>query len=372
MQLSRYLCLAFLFSTTVAFSGNSSPENMRGEPLLKDTYTEGCAMPAAIFVDNPVHMHLSASFLYYDVQQSGMEIASGATNVQLPSFSYATAVSDNQKIFTQKSEYSPGFKVGIGGVVGNWDLLAEYSWIHTNTTSNFTPPNTSFGAPVLVSHNWFQSLSLNNTPLSATNIQSNWKVQLNILDLLIARPMYVSPHFIFTLVGGLRSMLIYQHLNIDFTEAPNTVASMPEQPIHSLNKSTLWGVGPKFGAMSYLLLPNNFRLQGNIAFSLLFSHNEVHHTEDASSTNQIPQTIDFSVNAKGYIKDIIEMGLGFGWGTYVAQNRYHIDFSASYDFAIFADQNIMKRTLDGFLTQSIGTPLNLYIQGLNITFSLDF
>ena len=47
------------------------------------------------------------------------------------------------------------------------------------------------------------------------------------------------------------------------------------------------------------------------------------------------------------------MELGFAWGSYVSEDRYHLDFSVSYDFMKFFEQNMMRRTLDGYITQAV-------------------
>ena len=359
--------------TGLSFAEDTSEEKeFRGESFKKNQYPASYNLPASIFVKNPIHLNINASFLYYNISQEGLEIASSATIVQLPNFSYAAVISDNQKLATQHFKYNPGFQVGIGGSVDNWDINAEYTWLQSKTTTNFETPSASFGSPAWVTHNWFQSLSLNNTPISATQIESEWRIKIHLVDLLASRPFYQSPHFIIKPFGGIRGAFIYQHLNMDFTETLNTVALLPVQPIQSLNSSKYWGIGPRFGADSSILLPMKFRLQADIAWSLLYSQFSVKHEEDASSTNQVPTIIRFATNNNQYLREMLEMGVGFGWGSYVCKDRYHIDFSASYDFMKFFEQNMMRRALDGFITQ-IGSPgSDLYLHGLNIKASFNF
>lgn len=364
-----YLALA---GVSVAEENSTNEASKRGEPFKKNEYSAGYNLPASILVNNPINLDITASYLYYHVSEEGLELASSATVVQLPNFSYAAVISDNQQLATQNFKYNSGFQVGIGGKIDNWDIGFEYSWIRSRTKTYLATPTASFGSPVWISHNWFQSLSTNNTPLAATQLEADWHIKMHLVDFLASRPCYESSHLIVKPFGGLRGAFIYQQLNIDFTEAPNVVAVLPAQPIQSLNSSKYWGIGPKFGVESYVLLPKKFRIEGNIAWSLLYSRFSVNHAEDASSVNQKLSTIDFSIH-KNYLRDMLEMGLGLGWGSYVGDNDgYHVDFAASFDFMKFSGQNMMRRALDGFITQVGGPGSDIYVYGLNIKASFDF
>lgn len=364
--------LKLFFPLAISLFGVAGESCKLGEPLGGTCYSPSYNAPARVMVQNPASFSMNVAFLYYYIQQTGLEIATSGTIVQMPNFSYATVVSDNQHLYFQPFEYNPCFKVSLRGSVDEWDISTEYTWLYSTTQGNFSPPSASFGSPVLVSHNWFQSLSMNNTPLSAVQIGSHWKFQGHVVDLIAQRPCYVGSYFVIKPFGGLRCAFLYQDLDITFTQALNTVPSMPPQPIYSVNHSSFWGIGPKLGTEGSLLLPKKFRIQSNIAWSLLNGHFDVTHYETAASTTQIPSPIEYSVTDQEYLRYIFEIGLGVGWASYIVDNRYHIDFSASYDFIQYEEQNMMKKILDGFLTQPAGSGQSLYLNGLNLNLWIDF
>lgn len=171
-------CIALLLSTLECFGVEG---NKRGESLTPNLVPAGYNAPAAIALTNSITVNTNASFLYYAVEEEGRDIVTSGVVTLLPNFSYASVLSNNQQVFFQPSSYSPGFKVGIGVGINNWNIDAEYTWIENQTNGVFTPPASSFGTPILASNNWFQSLSTNNAPLSATSVASGWKVQMNLV-----------------------------------------------------------------------------------------------------------------------------------------------------------------------------------------------
>ena len=66
------------------------------------------------------------------------------------------------------------------------------------------------------------------------------------------------------------------------------------------------------------------------------------------------------------------MGLGMGWGTNLAKNRFHLDFEAVYDFQAFWNQNYMN-DLGSFPSLGFGSGGDdLYFHGLTFRTRFDF
>ena len=221
--------------------------------------------------------------------------------------------------------------------------------------------------------NWFQSLSSSGLPLAASEVSSTFKLSLNIGDITLSRPFYESPSIILTPFGGIRTLFISQSMQISIIENEFTVGDLPAQPIHSHNYSHSWGLGPRFGASGAWLLPMDFRLEGMLAGSLPFTRvTTVKHEENAGSSTQTPSVIHSFVNNIDALRPILEMSVGFGWGSYINCKRNYIDFSASYDFLWFSGVNIIRRMIDGFLIQATTHASDLHMSGLCVKARFDF
>jgi hypothetical protein len=64
--------------------------------------------------------------------------------------------------------------------------------------------------------------------------------------------------------------------------------------------------------------------------------------------------------------------VGIGWGTYVRGERYYLDFAGSYDFLLFWQQNAMRKLLDQTVTGIGASSGDLYLHGMDLSFSVYF
>ncbi len=311
--------------------------------------------------------------IYYNVWEEGLDLGSKASMVKLPNFQYAQVIDVDGKILFQSAKYSPGFKVGLGCKCNEWLIFTEYMRLTTHTNINSTPSGQSFGEPVWTSQNWFQSLSATGASIAASHITSDWRLQLNILDIGIGDRIYKSKRIVATPFGGIRSMYITQKLDISFTENSHTVTTLPSQPIFSNNSSKAWGVGPLFGIEGSVPLSQGFRLQGDMIASLLFTQfTSIKHKENAASAIQVPAIINSSIKNFNCLRSILEMGLGLGWNKYFYEQAYCIDFVLKYDFIQLQQQNMMRKLTDGFINQVTSTASDLCIHGVSFNCKLNF
>ncbi len=84
------------------------------------------------------------------------------------------------------------------------------------------------------------------------------------------------------------------------------------------------------------------------------------------SNAAISQTIDF-------LRAHADFELGLGWGTYFDNNNWHIDFSATYGFQIFWDQNMFRNFESSVApAKSFAPNGNLYVHGVTLNADFDF
>ena len=176
-------------------------------------------------------------------------------------------------------------------------------------------------------------------------------------------------------IVGLRTAWIRQKMNIAITQPAASVGSiyLPEQPVHSLNSSHSWGIGPKIGFDTKYLLPQGFRFEGLLATSLLYTQfSSIKHYEEAVTTVALnPEGSTSRMGNYTSLRPVMEMSLGIGW-TIDFLNKYSFDLAASYDVSLFWGQNVMRKMLDEYWTGTEAAARDLYLHGLTIDLSFKF
>jgi len=125
------------------------------------------------------------------------------------------------------------------------------------------------------------------------------------------------------------------------------------------------------GATANVLCGKGFRIIGDGELDILFTQYDLQSTQSSSVT--VPNRYIENANNKNYLRTHTELGLGAGWGSYINDNRFYLDFSASYNFQVFFDQNMFRlinsEDMPGVSSFPNG---NLYTQGLTLSMSFDF
>ena len=200
---------------------------------------------------------------------------------------------------------------------------------------------------------------------NALSMASLWKLGMDIIDGSLYRAYYVGSRLTFTTYSGMRVLWIDQKNRISF----NDVAT--GNNLEALYKTTSWGVGPRMGVDMGWLLGKGFRLIGNIAGDVCYSSYKIRFAEyENPGTDSALTYLTLKYNEKA-IRTHLQSGIGFGWGKYFAENSWHVDFAATYDFQVFWDQNMLRLPITTFYN-GVDFSGNLYLQGLNLKMILDF
>jgi hypothetical protein len=366
-------------------SKQSQVQFLQGEPLDKCRCPGAYNLPAAIDLDRckqwrDLKVYADASFLYWDGIEEGLLVATNGI------FSGGILYTPTDGIpLSQSFDYKPGFKVGLGAVYQHeWVVFADYTWLRgTDSVRKSAPTNTSLtsgtsavttGTPVWVIGNWFLQGNGIGQALAGTSAASKWTYAVDLIDAMASRPYYQGSSLTVSPFGGLRAALIRQNLKVSLTEiSGQTGISNPPQPITSRNRSSSWAIGPRIGCDANWLLPAGFRVEGDFAASLLFTrYTKITHTEDRASTTFNPGPYTYRYRDYNCLRPMGELGLGVGWGRYLASQKYHIDFAASYDFNIFWSQNMISKMLAEYLSGMMFNAPHLFFHGLTLSGRLDF
>lgn len=304
----------------------------------------------------------TADFLYWFVQQDGMDIGYNTTT----SLGAILPPSNGLKA-SQQGGWQPGFKVGIGADfdIDHWVGYLEYTWLHASTSQSLTAPS----GQIINLGTWYgrYGAALDHT---AASVSSKWRVNLDMLDALVSRPYYEGRNLTITPFAGIRALWLRQNFRLSAT-APIT-ATLPG-PIISHNQSKSWALGPRAGMQSHWLLGLGFRLEADAAAALLFQrYSTVAHRGDAISATPAGAGDLIQYKKYGCLRPIMDMGLGLGWGTYLDCQNYYLDLAANYDFLFFWGQNMMRHLVDDYAYGIDGAPADLFYNGLTLTFRFDF
>jgi hypothetical protein len=321
-------------------------------------------------------VYFDGSFLYYYAREEGLDLANSGQIVNPSGSTYLTTSSvSNGAILSQTFNYQPAFKAGLGANFYEWIVSAEYTWIRQTTRTNRSAPApvpivTGIGA--WVANNWFeQANATTGQGLAGSAISSKWRLVMDIIDLTAGRPFYEGQNLTISPFFGFRAAWIRQKINVTLDPSP-LLTGITSTSVESKNKSNCWGIGPRTGFGASCLLGMGFRLEGDAAVSLLYtSFTHIKHKE-SSAYASLPGTIGVSQNQTNVIRPELELGCGFGWGTYFFDQQYHIDLSAGYDFSIFWEQNMIRKVLDQTVTGVGSAANNLYLHGLNVSGRIDF
>lgn len=340
--------------------------------------------PAVVLLKNErswlPDIFIDASFLYYYASQDGMNLATSAQLYEAISATpWLNIETNNGQLLSQEFSYKPAFQVGIGSNFDEWKFLANYTWVRQTTETKSSAPSPEpvvSGIGNWVVNNWIEQFTASGRAISGPYLTSEWKLGLDLIDLMAGRPYYegktvtISPEF------GLRGALIRQHLNLDLTVSSlvTTLVNSSESTIFSKTFSNSWGIGPIGRVSGSCLLGNGFRIKADTALASLYTtYTNIKHSENVVSTSPYPGNIGVRVKDGLHVmRPELEMSLGLSWGSYLCNEKFHINVYAGYDFNIFWNQNMIRTLMDETLVGIAANPGSLYLQGLNIQAVFDF
>jgi len=225
---------------------------------------------------------------------------------------------------------------------------------------------------LLVYSPWFAENNLPSGPSIALSVNGNWKLDMDLLDFELARRYYVGTKLTFRPFIGARAAWIDQKMTVTANDVFSAGVSVGNRQVRISSDS--WALGARLGIDTNWLFGCGFRTFGNAAAAFLYTDYKVKKNEDAIEPSVVNNTIAVDLSSKfEYLRTHLDVALGFGWGTYFSNKKYHFDFALSYDFNMFYHQNMIRyitETSKSGLTET--PPANLYAHGLTIKAQFDF
>jgi hypothetical protein len=198
---------------------------------------------------------------------------------------------------------------------------------------------------------------------------------MDLLDLELARHYYVGKRLSVRPFFGARAAWIRQKVEIDYLFVTRPLLPRKNVFIDQLARS--WAVGPRVGLSTKWGLGKGLRMYGDGSVDILFTeYTRLEFFQQATNARGVLIAgSPFAVRQKNdqHLRAHLDLELGFGWGVYFTDHRWHVDFSAGYDFQIFLGQNMFRSFVnDQFFGKAFTPNGNLYIHGLTATARFDF
>ena len=310
---------------------------------------------------NAMDWMVSADYTYWTAREDNMEYALQNT----AQGTGATEGAGEGRVYRPGNKYASGFKVGLGTDFchDGWDVFAQYTWFKSTNNNNSAGDSDDNTAGPFTDAYWFADI-INNTGPVATYLgaSSQWRVNMNVVDLDMGRNFYVSPRLMLKPFYGLKGAWNKQHMNVNFSTATSVVSTT--------NHIKNWGIGIRGGMNTSWHFSRSFSMIGDMAFTALWEEFKVKRFDSTTSTATgivTDSNVDLKENQYG-VKPVIEWMLGLKWETGLCCDAYHLAISAAWEEQVWFGQNKFLRVPGN----AVGTGGDLSLQGLTVDVMFDF
>ncbi len=312
---------------------------------------------ANAIVTNGTDVFITADFLYWSLREDGLGFA-------MSGFGNATSDPSKGGVHHIRSEFEPGFKVGLGGVFyrNHWDLYFQYTHLATD------PPKRREERPFrsLLQPLWRIGVP-NNEVNSAFLIeaQAQWEHKFNVVDGELGYNHFISQFLTLRPFIGLKGARQIEHYRVRYLleTSPNLVDDIYRMK----NDQNIWGFGIRGGLNTSWHLSKVVSIYGNFAITGLWSYYDVERKDvQITEDKQILQIFNHEVNRFHTIIPVIEVGLGAKFETYFLDDDYHIALQVGWEEQVYMDFNQLIRFDE---ESSHG---DLIMQGVTIKLRFDF
>jgi len=305
-----------------------------------------CAYNAPQYIDLKCSWDLfvSVSFVYAQARQENLQFADSTKIIAIN-----TSDTNNESQYSKLNyDFEPAFKVGLGShfECDGWDLYAEYFRYHADVGSGSFNDEVGDNDSMRICLYTMQSdtFPYTNSNTRSVTASAKWKLDLDTFDLNLGRSYYVGQCLIFNPFFGIRGAWIDQTFTVNAT-----VTDTDLDTLSSSSESCSWGVGARVGINTDWTFTSGFRLLGTSSFDILYTdYDEIKYSqrfETTASAAPTPFTNYSSKIGRTYLRPHAHVGLGLGWADYFCCNKWFFDFTASYEFHVFWNQNVLQLTL---------------------------
>ena len=219
-----------------------------------------------------------------------------------------------------------GVKAGLGYKTphDSWDVYAQYTYFNGDTTSHSTKQEPAALIPLT-----------NFGPLFCTKVKSHIDIDLNNIELELARSFFLSSKLAFRPHIDIKStwLDISQgvHMTISSIDNNDNTVGLDHK---TKADSKFWGLGPRAGFDSQWFLGYGFHIFGELAGSVQYGYFKTLQKEflPPSQNPLLPNGEAYKLKHKFHrFIPSAEMYLGLAWGTFMNEDKQHLGLKLGYE-----------------------------------------
>jgi len=321
----------------------------QGYQTDSNSMVQGYSYPGRISVSDKWDFYSYVSLLYWQMIADGYDFI----------FDYNSTTHEYNPV-RWPHKWKPALKTGLAMTFHNhddWRMLGEY--LRYYSTTKVSASKKSGDDNYLVINAWAGG----NTVQSA---DGRLHVGIDAVNFSLDRPYYMGSKLIVNPLCGIHAAWIHQDVHTNIYDVTDHV----EGRVPTYNKSKDWALGPRAGFDAKFLLGEGVRFFGKGALSLNYCR-QYYFGQFYGFANDIINPQQVVNDSRSFLRPELELGGGFGWGTYIDDYNWNFDLSLGYDmYLIFKEQNIQYERLDYYYSSM--KPMNLCLHGLTFSARLDF
>jgi len=288
---------------------------------------------------------------YWNAHQDGMEYAIDNEIIGSDASSMNPELNNliDAEYLTPNSKYDFGFKFGFGynSACDGWDIGILWTRFRDGAKSH-EEAELEDNHALLPLWSAFQFPNAGNAPiLFANDIETFWKVELDIFDIELGREFWTSKFLSMRPHVGLRIAFIDQEFDIEHKGGSWSFGSNLIFNDEVELDNDFKGVGLRGGLDTVWNFGCGFALYGNFALSIVYGRFDLHHDEsirDARSPfskNKILETKEGFRKSSG----MADLALGVQWSTMFCDCQYGFTIGFGWEQHIFFQQNQLWRVM---------------------------
>ncbi|MCB1110824.1 MAG: MOMP family protein, partial [Chlamydiia bacterium] len=277
------------------------------------------AGPKTAWVADPF---FTVDFIYWTARQEGLAYA-----IEGVDFNATGINTDRGPIHEPDFEFDPGFKVGTGVTMqhDNWDVYANYTWLHTTATDKVTDVN---GFLPTLPNFLFIFFNVTNLPPPITGDliegKTSWTLHFNTVDLELGRNYYISRFLTLRPHVGLKGTWQDQDSRTSYRLSDGNAIS-----IH--NHQDSYGVGIRAGLNTCWYFIKSFGLYGDFALTGLWNGFTNFRNDKRHTPNDAVQPFFETHQTTHSVKPVIELGIGLRYEYLFNQDNYRFLIQAGWE-----------------------------------------
>ncbi len=320
------------------------------------------------------------SYLYWLAKEDGLEFAQYLNQTG----GFPDQINVDVKTYEPKSRWNSGFQIGGGYIFPQrcqWDVFANWT-SYSSKQTNFVASNDADLSQEMLRPIWLPLLM----GTVAFNGGVSWKLDFNLIDLMIGRDFFAGPWFSFHPQAGVRIGWIGQKYKAEYQGAyiEGGVGIVPTGATSFKADWTFNGTGLRFGSDAQWHINSHFSIAGNAFLSALYGKYKLHEKFQGSLVffTPAPVLLPEAITLKdkfNRLRACLEAEMGIRWQQYFSCNQRKVQLGIYYDFSYWIDQNMMVNqnvNLDLATGNSFVTNITKYgdlqLQGLRINAEIVF